>query len=130
MDMKNDKLASKKATNDFSEMEMDAFIQEALKTDSFISIPDDFADKLEKKANRLNKQRYWLEEFFKQFILWTGTMIILVVAIGIVWYYKPENAWTYISFLLDFKWILIIGFAFLFFIQLADSWLMKKLNLS
>ncbi len=128
--MKNDKLASKKATNDFSEMEMDAFIQEALKTDSFISIPDDFADKLEKKANRLNKQRYWLEEFFKQFILWTGTMIILVVAIGIVWYYKPENAWTYISFLLDFKWILIIGFAFLFFIQLADSWLMKKLNLS
>lgn len=128
--MKNDKLASKKATNDFSEMEMDAFIQEALKTDSFISIPDDFADKLEKKANRLNKQRYWLEEFFKQFILWTGTMIILVVAIGIVWYYKPENAWTFISFLLDFKWILIIGFAFLFFIQLADSWLMKKLNLS
>lgn len=128
--MKNDTQASKKATNDFSEMEMDAFIQEALKTDSFISIPDDFADKLEKKANQLNKQRYWLEEFFKQFILWMGTMIILVVAIGIVWYYKPENAWTFISFLQDFKWILIIGFAFLFFIQLADSWLMKKLNLS
>ncbi len=108
---------------------IDAMIQEAM-TDDLLVIPEDFADKMEIKAKQINLYRFWKNEFLKHAALFGGAILMPLIALGIFYYYEPKSLNGIVSFLDQFKWILLAGIIMFFAIQLADSWVGKKLRLN
>lgn len=113
---------------EFSEQFLDDLIKETLSEDFYVDIPTDFADRMEKKAEQINVSRYWKEEFLKHLAFLGGTLLMLAIPFGVFYYFNPENITGILTFLIQFKWILLGGFILLFAIQMADSWAIKKIK--
>ncbi len=116
--------------DDFDEQALDALIQEALKDDFEIRIPEGFADLMEEKAKQLNLYSYWKEEVLKHAAILLGIIVMLAIPLGIFYYFQPKIISGILSFLNQFKWFLLGGIVLLFTIQMADSWILKKLGLN
>ncbi|MBN1651994.1 MAG: hypothetical protein JW857_11740 [Bacteroidales bacterium] len=113
---------------DIEEQFLDDLIIEAMRGDLDLDIPEGFADRMEKKAQQINRYRYWKEEFLKHLLLMGGALVMLAIAFGVFYYYNPENSSGILAFLAQFKWMLLGGFVLLFGIQMADSWAIKKIK--
>lgn len=111
---------------EFSEQFLDDLIKEAISDDFYVDIPSDFADRMEKKAEQINVLRYWKEEFLKHLAFLGGILVMLAIPFGVFYYFDPENITGILTFLIQFKWMLLGGFILLFAIQMADSWAIKK----
>lgn len=118
----------KKENRDFDEHELDALIQEAMADDLFVAVPDGFADKMEKKAQQINLIRFWQEAAFKHASILGGAVAMLSIVLGVLYYFSAESISGILGFLIQFKWILMVGFALLFGIQMADTWMFNKLG--
>lgn len=118
----------KKENRDFDEQALDALIQEAMKDDFFVAVPEDFADRMEKKAQQINLFRFWQEAVFKHAVIIGGAIAMLAVAFGVLYYFSAESISGILGFLIRFKWILMGGIALLFVIQMADTWVFNKLS--
>jgi len=113
---------------DFDDKSLDALFLEAMSDDFSIKIPEDFADRLEKKAQQINLNRFWQEEILKQASLLGGILFLIAVAFGIFYYFQPQNAINSLAFLNQIKLILIGGVVLFFGVQLADTWVFKSLG--
>ena len=127
--MKKEKSESRKMNNNFDEQALDALIQEALTDDTFVIVPEDFADRMEAKAKQINGYRFWQDELLKHSTVLGGALLMLAVVFGVFYYFSPENTNGVIIFLDRFKWLLLSGAGLVFLMQLADSWIVKKLGL-
>ncbi len=114
--------------DDLEEQFLDDLIKEAMRGDFDVDIPEGFADRMEKKAQQINRYRYWKEEFLKHLLLLGGALFMLAVAFGVFYYYNPESSIGILAFLNKFKWMLLGGIALFFAIQMADSWAIKKIK--
>lgn len=108
---------------------IDAMIQEAMADDFMVIVPEGFADKMEKKAQQINLYRFWKNEILKHAALFGGVILMPLIALGIFYYYDPNSLNGIMSFLKQFKWELLAVIIMFFGIQLADSWVGKKLRL-
>ena len=122
----NDEL--NKTNADFDEQSLDALIQEAMSDDFFVAIPEDFADRMEKKAMQINGYRFWLDEILKHSVLLGGILLMLATAFGVFYYFNPENTVGILAFLNQIKWSLLGGIILFFGVQMADTWVFKKLG--
>lgn len=127
--MKKENSESRRMNSDFDEQALDALIQEALADDMFVNIPEGFADRLENKALKINAFRFWQEELLKHTTVLGGVLLMFAVVFGVFYYFSPETIRGIINFLDRFKWLLLGGAGFVFFMQLADSWIENKLGL-
>lgn len=109
---------------------IDAMIQEAMADDIKVIVPKDFADKMETKAKQINLYRFWKNELLKHAALFGGAILMPLIALAIFYYYKPDSLNAIVSFLDQFKWIILAGISIIFAIQLADSWVRNKLRLN
>lgn len=125
--MKKENSESRK--RNFDEQALDVLIQEALSNDMFIAVPENFADKMEEKAKQINAFRFWQEELLKHTTVLGGVLLMFAVVFGVFYYFSPETIRGIINFLDRFKWLLLGGAGFVFFMQLADSWIENKLGL-
>jgi len=119
----------KKENRNFDEHELDALIQEAMADDLFVAVPDGFADRMEKKAQQINLIHFWQEAVFKHLTILGGALTMLAIVLGVLYYFSAESISGILGFLIQFKWILLGGFSSLFLIQMADSWVAKKLGI-
>ena len=115
--------------NEWEESDWDAMILEAFEEDNTISIPDDFADRLEQKAIQINTYRYWTDELIKQLILIGGVIVMLAVVYGVLYYFKAQNIEVISGFILRYKGLLFVGILLVLAIQLGDSWVARKLGM-
>jgi len=122
--LKNDDFVS-----DQEKLLLDNLIREAMSDDFSVDIPSNFADKMERKAMQINKQRFWREEISKQLVFFFGGLLLFAVALGIFFYYQPKQIVPLGEFILQYKWIFIAGLAGVFFFQLIDGWIHKRLNI-
>jgi hypothetical protein len=118
----------KKNSKDFDEQALDDLIQEAMSDDMFVAVPEGFADRMEKKAQQINLYRFWQDEFLKHIYFIGGPILMLAITFGVFYYFNPESLTGILSFLNQFKWLLLGGIILLFGIQLADSWVFKRLG--
>ncbi|MCD6091642.1 MAG: hypothetical protein J7J72_09090 [Bacteroidales bacterium] len=120
----------KKENKDIDEQMLDALIQKAMKDDFTIHIPLGFADRMEEKAKQIKLFSFWKEELFKQLALLGGIILMLAIPLGVFYYFQAESLSGILNFLNQFKWLLLGGIVFLFMVQMADSWILKKLGLN
>lgn len=127
--MKKENSELRKMNDDIDERALDALIQEALADDVFVAVPENFADIMEAKAKQINGYRFWQDELLKHSTVLGGVLLMLAIVFGVFYYFSPENTKGIIVFLDRFKWILLSGAGLVFLMQLADSWIVKKLGL-
>ncbi len=114
--------------NEFDEQLLDALILEALNDDILVSVPDGFADLMEEKAKQINVFRFWKEELLKQISFFGGAILMLTVAFGVLYYFKAESLSEILIFLNKYKWLLLGAITLFFGIQIADTWVFKRLG--
>lgn len=127
--MKKENSELRKMNDDIDERALDALIQEALADDVFVAVPENFADIMEAKAKQINGYLFWQDELLKHSTVLGGVLLMLAIVFGVFYYFSPENTNGIIVFLDRFKWILLSGAGLVFLMQLADSWIVKKLGL-
>lgn len=113
----------------FDEQELDALIQEAMADDIDVFVPSNFADKMELKAIQINRIRFWKEEFFKHAALFGGVFLMFAIVFGVFFYFSPEQTKGIVQFLDQYKWFILSGFVLAFSLQMADSWVGRKLGI-
>lgn len=101
---------------------LDELIDETLKEEPSYSLPDDFADKIIRKADK----KIFLQKKIYELLFYAASIIVLLAIAGILMYFvDPEFLKSILNFLLVYKWFVIVGLISFSGIQTADHLLLK-----
>lgn len=101
---------------------LDELIDDTLKEEPSYSLPDDFADKIIRKADK----KVFLQKRIYELLFYAASIIVLLAIAGILMYFvDPEFLKSILNFLLVYKWFVIIGLISFSGIQTADHLLLK-----
>lgn len=102
---------------------IDDLLKESLRTDFFVLIPENFADKITEKVEK----RKSVKEALLQMILMTlGYISILCIAFGLLYYIKSAKVDVILDFIFTYKFPILFGIVCILSIQLADVLLLSR----
>lgn len=108
--------------NEEKHLDIEKLAEEVLKTPPDISLPENFADFVAKKATR----RFALEEYIKEFLIYTAVIVGLVGTTFSIIYFWMESSWVKLFQIVSANLIPLIGITFLLlFILFADKVLLR-----
>jgi hypothetical protein len=100
-----------------SDRDKDQLLDQILKTDNMMSLPEDFADRIAMKA----LQRMTLRQSLREFLVYTGVVSgILAVFFSVMYLSNIENVKKWVDFMLPNIFLLIGITLILVFILLID----------
>lgn len=118
----------KKITNEIDDQMLDELIQQALSNNLLVKIPDDFADRMEMKAKKINHFRYWREELFKQLLVVGGIVVMILALFSLLFYFKIWSIDHLFDLLNQRVFLVIFSVVALVTLVLLNTWIEKKLN--
>jgi hypothetical protein len=90
---------------DFSGNMSDELLDQVLKSDNMMPLPDDFADRMAGKAVK----RYILKQSLSEFLVYLGVILLAAIIFCAVFYFTSPEAWSRWGNVLLPRWNLIAG---------------------
>ena len=107
-----------------SDQDTEQFLDQVLKSDNIMPLPDDFADRVAVRAVKRHILRQSLSEFF----VYVGVILVAALIFCGVFYFTSPEAWSRWGNVLLPRWNLIAGLAATgFFVFFADRVLLPWL---
>jgi len=85
--------------------ESDDLLDQVLKSDNMMPLPDDFADRMAAKAVK----RYILKQSLSEFFVYLGVILLAAIIFCAVFYFTSPEAWSRWGNVLLPRWNLIAG---------------------